>query len=102
MSIHTMIFLIIVLCIYSIQVDPSPPSFAEKEIGDDYINITFHPSKFDEEVRERRPVGNTFYVQYREADTAEWKQIPQNGQYVPQKTLMPAERPEKGSTSTFV
>ncbi|KAK6751482.1 hypothetical protein RB195_003089 [Necator americanus] len=58
-------------------VDPSTPSFFENEIGDDYFNVTFSPSKFDEE--ERRPVGNTFFVQYREADTEEWKQVPQEG-----------------------
>ncbi|EYC43658.1 hypothetical protein Y032_0485g2327 [Ancylostoma ceylanicum] len=59
------------------QLDPSTPSFVENEIGDDHFNVTFSPSKFDEE--ERRPVGNTFFVQYREADTDEWKQVPQQG-----------------------
>ncbi|PIO64942.1 fibronectin type III domain protein [Teladorsagia circumcincta] len=28
---------------------------------------------------ERRPVGNTFLVEYREADTDEWKRVPQKG-----------------------
>uniref|UniRef100_A0A0K0D2D1 Fibronectin type-III domain-containing protein n=1 Tax=Angiostrongylus cantonensis TaxID=6313 RepID=A0A0K0D2D1_ANGCA len=92
------------------EIDPSTPSFIENEIGDDYINITFTPSTFDEEVgigghvtftglpvakvfvilfyydcletfsfQERRPVGNTFFVQYREVDTDEWKQVQQEG-----------------------
>lgn len=34
-----------------LSVDPSTPSFVENEIGDDYFNVTFNPSKFDEEVR---------------------------------------------------
>ncbi|VDO34696.1 unnamed protein product [Haemonchus placei] len=59
------------------SVDPSTPSFVENEIGDNYFNVTFTPSKFDDE--ERRPVGNTFFVEYREADTDEWKQVPQEG-----------------------
>ncbi|WKY06666.1 hypothetical protein Q1695_006670 [Nippostrongylus brasiliensis] len=57
------------------NVDPSTPSFVENEIGDNFFNVTFAPSKFDEE--EPRPVGNTFLVEYREADTDEWKQVPQ-------------------------
>ncbi|KAK6060018.1 fibronectin type III domain protein [Cooperia oncophora] len=61
----------------SLSVDPSTPSFIENEIGDDFFNVTFTPSKFDDE--ERRPVGNTFLVEYREADTDEWKQVPQKG-----------------------
>ncbi|KAJ1353756.1 hypothetical protein KIN20_010464, partial [Parelaphostrongylus tenuis] len=58
-------------------IDPSAPSFTENEIGDDHFNITFTPSKFDEE--ERRPVGNTFFVEYREVDTDEWKRVQQEG-----------------------
>ncbi|VDP12796.1 unnamed protein product [Heligmosomoides polygyrus] len=55
--------------------NPSPPSFEENEIGDNFFNVTFTPSAFDDE--ERLPVGNTFFVEYREVDTEEWKQVPQ-------------------------
>lgn len=62
-----------------ISVDPGTPTFVENDIGNDYFNVTFRPSAYDEAAR--APVGNTFLVQYKEdgAGEDEWKTVKQQG-----------------------
>lgn len=51
-------------------VEPSRPDLTKEAIGDTYFDIFFVPGRFDAEVR--APVGNQFYVKYREAEQTEW------------------------------
>lgn len=62
------------------SVDPGTPSFIENDIGDNFFNVTFKPSEFDE--TGRGPVGNTFLVEYKESSDGEdaWKEAKQQGE----------------------
>lgn len=46
--------------------EPSRPSLIKEGIGNDHFNITFVPGTYDDD--REAPVGNTFYVRYRETD----------------------------------
>jgi len=63
-----------------ITVEPSKPSLYKEGIGDDHFNISFVPGHYDSRVG--APVGNSFYVKYRETDSGdEWltKEPPPDG-----------------------
>ena len=54
-----------------ITVEPTKPSLYKEGIGDDHFNISFVPGHYD--ARVEAPVGNSFYVKYRETDQGdEW------------------------------
>uniref|UniRef100_A0A1I7RH52 Neuroglian n=1 Tax=Bursaphelenchus xylophilus TaxID=6326 RepID=A0A1I7RH52_BURXY len=54
------------------QLEPARPSLIEEGIADDHFNISFVPGEFDED--EQRPVGQKFYVKYREEGQTEWNE----------------------------
>jgi len=53
--------------------DPLQPDLLKDAIGDDHFNISFVPGKFDP--TKQLPVGNAFYVRYREPGEEEWKVV---------------------------
>jgi hypothetical protein len=64
----------------AIAVEPRQPSLYKEGIGDDHFNISFVPGRYDDRVE--APVGNSFYVKYRETDSDdEWqsKEPPPDG-----------------------
>jgi neuronal cell adhesion protein len=73
--------LIAVLCIALIDpliaVEPSRPVLQEQAISEDHFNVSFVPGDFNAD--EQRPVGNTFYVKYREDGDTEWQVKPASG-----------------------
>ncbi|CAK5030514.1 unnamed protein product [Meloidogyne enterolobii] len=63
-----------------LNIEPSKPSLYKEGIGDDHFNISFVPGHYDSRVG--APVGNSFYVKYRETDSGdEWltKEPPPDG-----------------------
>lgn len=58
--------------------NPSPPSFEENEIGDNFFNVTFTPSAFDDEVSPAQlfslVIGNHLH-QHLPGTTSCWEHI---------------------------
>lgn len=56
---------------FDVVVEPVRPNLEVEEIGDNFVNVTFIPGTFDTE--KQTPVGNTFYVKYRENEDHNWQ-----------------------------
>lgn len=52
-------------------VEPETPDLLKESIGDDHFNVTLIPGSYNDE--EQRPVGNDFYIRYREFGEDEWQ-----------------------------
>lgn len=66
-----LIFVILLLITSIFAVEPSRPDLLKEKIGEDFADIVFVPGKYDSTIK--APVGNEFYVKYREADETDWK-----------------------------
>uniref|UniRef100_A0A0N4ZHN8 Neuroglian n=1 Tax=Parastrongyloides trichosuri TaxID=131310 RepID=A0A0N4ZHN8_PARTI len=55
---------------------PETPSLTNVRVGEDNINLTFVPGDFDENTK--KPVGNSYAIQYREKGNDDWIEVPTN------------------------
>lgn len=55
-----------------IAVEPESPDLLKESIADDHFNVTLIPGAYDDEIK--RPVGNDFYIRYREAGDDKWNE----------------------------
>uniref|UniRef100_A0A914YY31 Fibronectin type-III domain-containing protein n=1 Tax=Panagrolaimus superbus TaxID=310955 RepID=A0A914YY31_9BILA len=55
-----------------IAVEPESPDLLKESIGDDHFNVTLIPGAYDDEIK--RPVGNDFYIRYRQAGEDTWNE----------------------------
>lgn len=68
------IFLIInsLLFLTIFAVEPESPDLLKESIGNDHFNVTLIPGAYDDE--DQRPVGNDFYIRYRQAGEDKWSE----------------------------
>jgi neuronal cell adhesion protein len=52
--------------------EPESPDLLKESIGDDHFNVTLIPGAYDDEIK--RPVGNDFYIRYRQAGEDKWNE----------------------------
>lgn len=55
----------------AVAVEPARPTLEEQGISDDHFNVSFVPGDFNPD--EQRPVGNAYFVKYREEGDSEWQ-----------------------------
>uniref|UniRef100_A0A7E4W950 Neuroglian n=1 Tax=Panagrellus redivivus TaxID=6233 RepID=A0A7E4W950_PANRE len=51
--------------------EPESPDLLRESIGEDHFNVTIIPGSYNDD--DKRPVGNTFYIRYREVGEDEWQ-----------------------------
>ncbi|KAH7725433.1 fibronectin type III domain protein [Aphelenchoides avenae] len=54
-----------------LNLEPARPTLEEQGISDDHFNVSFVPGDFNPD--EQRPVGNAYFVKYREEGDSEWQ-----------------------------
>lgn len=83
-----------------VAVEPSRPDLNKEAIGDDHFNVSFIPGKYDPE--KMAPVGNSFYIKYREAGESDWNVKKPSGDSLEVRvdSLVPGTKYEVAAVST--
>ena len=62
-------YLYTILIVFAVE--PEQPDLLKESIGDDHFNVTLIPGSYHDD--EQKPVGNDFYIRYREFGEDEWQ-----------------------------